>query len=246
MARPGLEPGTPRFSVLRPNLSNWAESPAIKRLLVGSRKEAEAGYLRTFALQLGTQIGFGTQSTPMAATSPVDADAVCDSTGSPAASCSAPVKHDVGGLSERRASHVRARGWQSHPAQGGALRRLASAPAARPFRASRGPDRDASLRQTPEVPVIAHNLDTLASASEGSRRAAFVNATFLRPWRVLLKGRVPRTPVQGARKPGVAGAARGRWSRSRCGRRRRPRRPGLAASTCRSPVRPTGSRFRSG
>jgi hypothetical protein len=129
--------------------------------------------LRTFALQLGTQIGFGTQSTPMAATSPVDADAVCDSTGSPAASCSAPVKHDVGGLSERRASHVRARGWQSHPAQGGALRRLASAPAARPFRASRGPDRDASLRQTPEVPVIAHNLDTLASASEGSRRARF-------------------------------------------------------------------------
>ena len=40
MARPGLEPGTPRFSVLRPNVSNWARSPAIKRLLVGaSRKQ---------------------------------------------------------------------------------------------------------------------------------------------------------------------------------------------------------------
>jgi hypothetical protein len=38
MARPGLEPGTRRFSVLRPTLSNRAESPAIKRLLVGSLK----------------------------------------------------------------------------------------------------------------------------------------------------------------------------------------------------------------
>jgi hypothetical protein len=27
MARPGLEPGTPRFSVVRPNLSSWAEIP---------------------------------------------------------------------------------------------------------------------------------------------------------------------------------------------------------------------------
>ncbi len=27
VARPGLEPGTPRFSVLRPNLSNWAKKP---------------------------------------------------------------------------------------------------------------------------------------------------------------------------------------------------------------------------
>jgi hypothetical protein len=27
VARPGLEPGTPRFSVVRPNLSNWVEIP---------------------------------------------------------------------------------------------------------------------------------------------------------------------------------------------------------------------------
>jgi hypothetical protein len=53
MARPGLEPGTPRFSVLRPNLSNWAESPAIKRLLVGSVKDAEVSYLRTFCAAVG-------------------------------------------------------------------------------------------------------------------------------------------------------------------------------------------------
>jgi hypothetical protein len=61
MARGGLEPPTPRFSVLRPNLSNWAKSPAIKRLLGGSLKEAQVSYLRTFALRLGTEIGFGTQ-----------------------------------------------------------------------------------------------------------------------------------------------------------------------------------------
>ena len=61
MARPGLEPGTPRFSVLGPNLSNWAKSVAIKRLLVGSVREAEVSYLRTFALRLGTKINFGTQ-----------------------------------------------------------------------------------------------------------------------------------------------------------------------------------------
>jgi hypothetical protein len=77
MARPGLEPGTPRFSVLRPNLSNRAKSPAIKRLLVGSPREAEVGYLRTFALQLGTQISLGTQSTPMAATSPSERQTAC-------------------------------------------------------------------------------------------------------------------------------------------------------------------------
>ena len=110
MARPGLEPGTPRFSVLRPNLSNRAKSPAIKRLLVGSPREAGVSYLRTFALQLGTQISFGTQSTPMAATSPVNArPRVRLDGGVPAASCSAPVNHDVGGLSERRARRTCAR-----------------------------------------------------------------------------------------------------------------------------------------
>jgi hypothetical protein len=62
MARPGLEPGTPRFSVLRPNLSNWAKNPALKGLLVGGLKQAEVSYLRTLALRLGTEIGFGTQS----------------------------------------------------------------------------------------------------------------------------------------------------------------------------------------
>jgi hypothetical protein len=110
MARPGLEPGTPRFSVLRPNLSNWTKSPAIKRLLVGSLLEAVVSYLRTFALQLGTQIGLGTQSTPMAATSLVNAKRrVRLDGGVPAASCSAPVKHDVGGLSDAARVRVRVR-----------------------------------------------------------------------------------------------------------------------------------------
>jgi hypothetical protein len=68
----------------------------------------------------------------MAATSPVNAKRrVRLDGGVPAASCSAPLKHDVGGPAERRASHVRARGNRIRR-KGGALRRLASAPAARP------------------------------------------------------------------------------------------------------------------
>jgi hypothetical protein len=142
MARPGLEPGTPRFSVLRPNFFNWAKSPAIKRLLVGSLQEAQVSYLRTFPLQLGTQIGFGTQSTPMAATSPVNAKRrVRHDGGVAAASCGAPVKHDVGGPSERRARRTCARVGNGIRRKGGALRRLASAPAARPLRAPGAPRR---------------------------------------------------------------------------------------------------------
>jgi hypothetical protein len=72
------DPDRPRADDHEP--LNWAKSPAIKRLLVGSPPGSTVGYLRTFALQLGTRIGIGTQSTPRAATSPVNANAVCDST----------------------------------------------------------------------------------------------------------------------------------------------------------------------
>ena len=83
MARPGLEPGTPRFSVLTPNLSNQGKSPAIKRLLVGSVKEAEVSYLRTFALQLGTQIGLVPNRRRWPRRRPVNARPVSDSTAEP-------------------------------------------------------------------------------------------------------------------------------------------------------------------
>jgi hypothetical protein len=113
---------------------NWAKCPVIKRFLVGSLTEVEVSYLRTFALRLGTEIGFGTQSRPMAATSPSERQTrVRLDGGVSAASCSAPMNHDVGGLSERRAPA------QSHQAQGRSMRRLARAPTARPLRASAPP-----------------------------------------------------------------------------------------------------------
>jgi hypothetical protein len=62
MARPGLEPGTPRFSVVGPNLSNWAETPVNKRVSSKYPPAREVRNLRTYAGQLGTEIRFGTQS----------------------------------------------------------------------------------------------------------------------------------------------------------------------------------------
>jgi hypothetical protein len=55
------------------------------------------------------QIGLGTQSTPMAATSPSERQTRVRNGGVPAASRIAPVNHDVGDLSERRARRTCAR-----------------------------------------------------------------------------------------------------------------------------------------
>jgi hypothetical protein len=54
--------GDTTISVLTPNLSNWAESPGKQWVLDHGTSEAIARYLRSFVLQLGTQIGAGTQS----------------------------------------------------------------------------------------------------------------------------------------------------------------------------------------
>ena len=46
MARPGLEPGTPRFSVAGPNLSNWAESLVPSGFRVRSRRRKKSAICR--------------------------------------------------------------------------------------------------------------------------------------------------------------------------------------------------------
>ena len=61
MARPGLGPGTPRFSVLRRNLSNWAEIPAKKWVASRDSSERERALCELYAPQLDTEISFGTQ-----------------------------------------------------------------------------------------------------------------------------------------------------------------------------------------
>jgi hypothetical protein len=61
MARPGLEPGTPRFSVVGRNLSNSAESPANP---AGSRDgptRAGCRKLRSFLADSGTRMPFSAQ-----------------------------------------------------------------------------------------------------------------------------------------------------------------------------------------
>jgi hypothetical protein len=62
MARPGLEPGTPRFSVVAAKLSNSAESPAVWRLLERHDHQRDLRKLRFFVADLGTRGGFGAQS----------------------------------------------------------------------------------------------------------------------------------------------------------------------------------------
>jgi hypothetical protein len=70
MARPGLEPGTPRFSVVRANLSNRAEIPGKQRVRWSVAKRAISCYLRSFALRLGTEVGSGTQCSQASAPDP--------------------------------------------------------------------------------------------------------------------------------------------------------------------------------
>jgi hypothetical protein len=62
MARPGLEPGTHDFQSWGQTSLTGPKSLQTREHLVGSLREAEARYLRTFAVRLGTQIAVGTQS----------------------------------------------------------------------------------------------------------------------------------------------------------------------------------------
>jgi len=70
MARPGLEPGTPRFSVVRANLPNWAEIPGKPQVRWSVAKRANSCDLRSFALRLGTEVGAGTQCSQASAPNP--------------------------------------------------------------------------------------------------------------------------------------------------------------------------------
>jgi hypothetical protein len=62
MARPGLEPGTPRFSVVGRNPSNCRESPAMRRLHIIDGCPSDVRKLRSFAASLGTEMHPSAQS----------------------------------------------------------------------------------------------------------------------------------------------------------------------------------------
>ncbi len=64
MARPGLEPGTPRFSVVGRNPSNNAEKPAVLRYLDRRDHQPDVRKLRSFVADWGTRLRFGTQWVP--------------------------------------------------------------------------------------------------------------------------------------------------------------------------------------
>jgi len=61
MARPGLEPGTPRFSVVDRNLSDKGGILAIQHLLAGHPRRLDVRKLRWFLADLGTERRFGAQ-----------------------------------------------------------------------------------------------------------------------------------------------------------------------------------------
>ena len=69
MARPGLEPGTPRFSDVRPEVLNGAETPANKRVLARNCPEAETRKFHCLrsgsgdAMRLISQCQFGQADT---------------------------------------------------------------------------------------------------------------------------------------------------------------------------------------
>jgi len=62
VARPGLEPGTPRFSGLRPELSNKSKHLHRSWFLALHRPDADLRYLRTFPPRSGTELVPGTRS----------------------------------------------------------------------------------------------------------------------------------------------------------------------------------------
>jgi hypothetical protein len=64
MARPGLEPGTPRFSVVGAEASNWPEAAANRWVPSRRQMRGDCRKKRSFAVDLGTQVGPGAQSLP--------------------------------------------------------------------------------------------------------------------------------------------------------------------------------------
>jgi hypothetical protein len=62
VARPGLEPGTPRFSVVEPNLSNSGGIPANTPFNAGLPRRTDHRKLRSFLANLGTETRSGAQS----------------------------------------------------------------------------------------------------------------------------------------------------------------------------------------
>jgi hypothetical protein len=74
MARPGLEPGTPRFSVVDWDLSNSRGIPAIHGVPDSSARRLDVRKLRSFVANLGTERRFGTQW-PLPALAPSSSDA---------------------------------------------------------------------------------------------------------------------------------------------------------------------------
>jgi hypothetical protein len=62
MARPGLEPGTPRFSVVGQNLSNSGGTLQIRQSCGTMAEEADRRKLRSFLADLGNETRFGAQS----------------------------------------------------------------------------------------------------------------------------------------------------------------------------------------
>ena len=61
MARPGLEPGTPRFSVVGQNVSNSDAIPAVQRVLAIESDRLDVRKLRSFLEGLGTEMRCGAQ-----------------------------------------------------------------------------------------------------------------------------------------------------------------------------------------
>jgi hypothetical protein len=57
MARPGLKPGTPRFSVVAWRAFSGHESPANKLILGAAPSGAQCRYLRTFSARLWDEVG---------------------------------------------------------------------------------------------------------------------------------------------------------------------------------------------
>jgi len=59
MARPGLEPGTPRFSVVDRNRSNRVESPAVPGVHIVNERRDEVRNLHSFLVDSGTGTRLG-------------------------------------------------------------------------------------------------------------------------------------------------------------------------------------------
>jgi hypothetical protein len=57
MARPGLEPGTPRFSGAGRKATVRAGIPATRRVCLRQRLDEDVRNLRSYPLDLGTEIG---------------------------------------------------------------------------------------------------------------------------------------------------------------------------------------------